>query len=176
MGDEPVSRSRRRSRSEVEQLVTEYAASGLGRTEFCRKHGLSWSTLNRYCKRGQARAEVTGVGPWVAVEVAGTGISSGAGRTSGLTVILSGGRRIEIARDFDADICGRGRGGHAEGIRRLVRAGARPPGLRAAQRARLPVLECKTQSPENDFLRRKWSMGMWQAFGERPLSLAGSRR
>jgi transposase-like protein len=37
----------RRSREEVERLVDEYETSGLGRQEFCNKHGLSLSTLNR---------------------------------------------------------------------------------------------------------------------------------
>ena len=41
----------RRSQEEVERLVKEYEASGLGRQEFCNKHGLSLSTLNRHRKR-----------------------------------------------------------------------------------------------------------------------------
>ncbi len=98
-----VSRSRRRTRSEVEQLVAEYEGSGLRRTEFCRTHGLSLSTLNRYCKRRQVQSEAAGVDRWVAVELAGSRFGSSAGGTAGLTVILNSGRRIEIARGFDAD-------------------------------------------------------------------------
>jgi hypothetical protein len=41
----------RRSQEEVERLVKEYEASGLGRQEFCTKQGLSLSTLNRHRKR-----------------------------------------------------------------------------------------------------------------------------
>ncbi len=51
---------RRRSRAEAEQLAAEYEASGLSRTEFCRKHAVSLSTLNRHWKRrllGIANAE-----------------------------------------------------------------------------------------------------------------------
>lgn len=94
---------RRRSRSEVEQLVAEYEASGLGRVEFCRTHALSLSTLNRYCKRRQAHGEAAGVGPWVAVELSGSSRATGAGGAAGLTVILSSGRRIDIGRGFDAE-------------------------------------------------------------------------
>jgi hypothetical protein len=36
---------RRRSRAEAEQLVAEYEASGLSQVEFCRKQGLSLTTL-----------------------------------------------------------------------------------------------------------------------------------
>ena len=91
---------RRRNAAEVEKLVAEYEASGLGRTEFCRTHGLALSTLNRYCKRRQAHPEA-GVGRWVAVELSGPNPATGSGGSSGLTVILSSGRRIEIGRSFD---------------------------------------------------------------------------
>lgn len=93
---------RRRSGAEVEKLVAEYEASGLGRTEFCRTHALSLSTLNRYCKRRQAGGEAGVVGRWIAVELSGANPSTGGGGNSGLTVILSSGRRIEIGRSFDA--------------------------------------------------------------------------
>lgn len=92
---------RRRSGAEVEKLVAEYEVSGLGRAEFCRTHALSLSTLTRYCKRRQAQGEAGGAGRWVAVEVSGADPATSGGR-SGLTVILSGGRRIEIGRSFDA--------------------------------------------------------------------------
>lgn len=93
---------RRRSGAEVAKLVAEYEASGLGRTEFCRTHGLALSTLNRYCKRRQAHGEAGGVGRWVAVELTGPNSATGGASSSGLTVILSSGRRIEIGRSFDA--------------------------------------------------------------------------
>ena len=93
---------RRRTAAEVQQLVTEYQASGLGRMEFCRTHGLSGSTLNRYCKRRQAQGDATNVGRWVAVELSAPNRDTGSGGSSGLTVVLSSGRRIEIGRSFDA--------------------------------------------------------------------------
>jgi len=93
---------RRRNGAEVEKLVTEYESSGLGRTEFCRTRGLALSTLNRYCKRRQAQPEAAGGGRWVAVELSGPNPASGSGRSSGLTVVLSSGRRIEVGRSFDA--------------------------------------------------------------------------
>jgi len=93
---------RRRSRAEVEKLVAEYEASGLGRTEFCQTHALSLSTLNRYCKRRQAHEEASGVGRWVAVELSDPDTATTGGRSSGLTIILSSGHRIEIGRSFDA--------------------------------------------------------------------------
>jgi hypothetical protein len=58
--------------------------------------------LNRYCKRRQARGEAGVVGHWVAVELSGPNPATGGGGNSGLTVILSRGRRIEIGRSFDA--------------------------------------------------------------------------
>ena len=95
---------RRRSRAEVEQLVGEYEASGLGRTAFCQQRGLSLSTLSRYRKRQQQTA---GEGPegerWLAVEVSGSAAVASDERSSGLAVVLSGGRRIEVGRGFDGD-------------------------------------------------------------------------
>jgi hypothetical protein len=92
---------RRRSSAEVEQLVSEYEGSGMGRVEFCREHGLSVSTLARYRKR-RAQAGSSTAGGWVAVEVSGGGAGLGTGKASGLAVVLSSGRRIEIGRGFDA--------------------------------------------------------------------------
>ena len=93
---------RRRSRAEVEQLVAEYEASGLGRTAFCQQRGLSLSTLSRYRRRRQQTAceGANGKG-WLAVEVSGA--SAIGGGVSGLAVALPSGRRIEIDRGFDAE-------------------------------------------------------------------------
>jgi hypothetical protein len=91
---------RRRSRTEVEQLVTEYEASGASQTEFCRTHGLALSTLHRYCKRRrQAADRERGVARWVAVEVPDQLRNGDDG--SGLALLLASGRRIEIGRGFD---------------------------------------------------------------------------
>ena len=88
---------RRRSRAEMEQLVADFEAGGMGRVEFCQRHGLSLATLGRYRKRCETQAEATAAGGWVAVELCG---NSGAG--SGLAVALAKGRRIEVERGFDA--------------------------------------------------------------------------
>jgi len=95
---------RRRSRAEVEQLVAEYDASGLGGTTFCQQRGLSLSTLARYRRR---QKHTNGEGAegkrWLAVEVTGSVAVAGDERTSGLAVVLPGGRRIEVGRGFDGD-------------------------------------------------------------------------
>src|SRR5436305_9391191 len=41
-------RRRRRSRAEIEETMREFATSGLGQSEFCRKHEFPISTLGRY--------------------------------------------------------------------------------------------------------------------------------
>ena len=78
-----------------------YEASGLGRAEFCREHGLSLSTLARYQKR-RTQANVVPEGRWLAVEVSSSGAAPETGASSGLALALTGGRRVEIARGFDA--------------------------------------------------------------------------
>ena len=60
---------RRRTRAECEQLVADFGASGLNRTEFCRQHGLSLTTLARYRKRRQAQLNVPAAAGWLAVEL-----------------------------------------------------------------------------------------------------------
>ena len=95
---------RRRSRAEVEQLVAEYEASGMGRTAFCQQRGLSLSTLARYRRRQEQTAGEAAAGKrWLAVEVSGSLATEGGARVSGLAVVLPGGRRIEVGRGFDAD-------------------------------------------------------------------------
>jgi hypothetical protein len=95
---------RRRSRAEVEQLVGEYEGSGLGRTAFCHQKGLSLSTLARYRRRQKQTAGEGAEGKrWLAVEVTGSAAGAGDERASGLAVVLSDGRRIEVGRGFDGD-------------------------------------------------------------------------
>jgi hypothetical protein len=100
----PVGKTRRRrSRAEVEQLIAEFEASGLNRTEFCRSRQLSLSTFARYRKRlRQQSAPSASIGRWIAVELAGAGPGRGGGADSGLAIALSTGRRIEIGRGFDS--------------------------------------------------------------------------
>jgi hypothetical protein len=101
MNEEQVCRvPRRRSRQEVDQLVTEYETSGLSRDEFCRERGLGLSTLDRYRTR-RKRQGPAGSSALLAVEVFGQAPAAIAGTGSGLAVVLRGGRRIEVGRGFD---------------------------------------------------------------------------
>ena len=92
---------RRRSRAEVEQLVAEYEASGLNRSEFCRERGLALSTLGRY-RRGREQQAPACANPLLAVELSNRPQASVAAAGSALAVVLRGGRRIEVGRGFDA--------------------------------------------------------------------------
>jgi len=108
VGEEQLeTRRRRRSPAEIEQLVAEFTSSGIGREEFCQRHGLALSTLARYGRRLRtAPGEADGCGRWLAVELAGPGAAGGKGLGSGLAVVLSGGRRIEVGIGFDAATLG----------------------------------------------------------------------
>jgi hypothetical protein len=92
---------RRRSRHEVEQLVAEFESSGLNRSEFCRERGLALSTLSRYRRRREEQAPA-GSNTLLAVEVPGQATGSVASAGGALTVVLRGGRRVEVGRGFDA--------------------------------------------------------------------------
>ena len=85
---EVVSVGRRRSRREINRLVVEFESSGLRQSEFCHKHGLAVSTLQRGLKR--RRSEVGGPSegnPLVEVKVAG---SKGGGSGPGIYCVLCG--------------------------------------------------------------------------------------
>lgn len=103
MSDEArITEQRRRTRSEVAQIVAQFADSGLNRTEFCRHHGISWETLNRHLKRMQlASTSRTGDG-LVAVELVGSGLVNDHKYHGELVVVLSRDRRIEVRAGFDA--------------------------------------------------------------------------
>ncbi|MCX6620960.1 MAG: hypothetical protein NTY38_07745 [Acidobacteria bacterium] len=93
---------RRRSRAEIRELAGQYEASGLNRSEFCRRHGLVLSTLNRHLKRRQEVGEAPAGGEWIAVEVCASRRSGANDADSGLSIALAGGRRIEVGRGFDS--------------------------------------------------------------------------
>jgi len=88
---------RHRSRAEADQLAAEYEAGGLTREAFCQQRDLPLKTLDRYVTRYR-KQRAAGAEPqrWVAVEVAG---HNGCGGE--LSVLLPGGRRIEVRRGFD---------------------------------------------------------------------------
>jgi hypothetical protein len=80
-------------------LVAESDACGMSRVEFCQKHGLALSTLASYQGRWkQARDDNAGPSRWLAVELSGAHPAG----ASGLAVVLTDGRRIEVGRVFDA--------------------------------------------------------------------------
>ena len=94
---------RRRSREEADRLAVEWEASGLSQREFCEQRGVPLKTLARYLTR--YRREQTGdnqKSQWVAVEVAAK-----RGDPGELSVVLRGGRRIEVRRGFDGETLGR---------------------------------------------------------------------
>jgi transposase-like protein len=104
-----VAGRRRRTGEEVSRLVNEFRASGMRAGAFCRRHGLSASTLRRRLKRAP-RPEGPGAAGvrLVAVKVNGTPRPAGpkAGPAA-LEVRLAGGRYIGVAPDFDPATLGR---------------------------------------------------------------------
>ena len=98
----PVRRARRSSLA-IQQLVEEFVQSGLGASEFCRRHGVVLNSLNRYLrKRREAGSADAGGGALVAVELSGVSPTQGQDTSSVLAVVLNSKRRIEVGRGFDA--------------------------------------------------------------------------
>jgi transcriptional regulator with XRE-family HTH domain len=90
---------RRRSREEANRLAAECEQSGLSQREFCEQRGVPLKTLVRYLAR--YRREQRGKNQtlqWVAVEV-----GSKRGDAAELSIVLTGGRRIEVNRGFDVE-------------------------------------------------------------------------
>lgn len=96
----------RRSREEVERLVKEYEASGLGGQEFCNKHGLSLSTLNRHRRRKQLGVDSKTPGRLIPVEISEPQRPRAKEECAELLVRLSSGRRIEVRGGFDPKVLG----------------------------------------------------------------------
>jgi hypothetical protein len=99
-----LSAPKRRTRAEVQRLVAEFVSSGMRRSEFCQRRGLSFSTLDRHLKKRRwkrRRKPVSSTGRLVRVELAAKK-SWTHGPNCGLAVVLPGGRRIEVHPDFDA--------------------------------------------------------------------------
>ena len=106
-----IHRRPRRSRAEVAQIVSSYPQSGLSRSEFCRQHGLSLSSLNRHCQDARHRDAFRSASmsrpvstvelPLARVEF----VEKSATHTEQhdpLLVELAGGRRIAVSAGFDA--------------------------------------------------------------------------
>ena len=106
--NQEVETRKRRSRGEVKRLVAEFEVSGIQRNEFCRTRGIALSTLQRHLKRhgsgvGRAKAD----NRLVAVELSGQEPKRNSQRACALEVVLPGGRRIEVRREFDSATLGR---------------------------------------------------------------------
>ena len=101
---QPEGVRRRRTRAEVEKLVAEYEASGLGRQEFCQRHGLSLSTLSRHRKRERLRMESAKVNRFIPVEISQAKQPDASQRRGDLLVWLSSGRKIEVRGGFDPKV------------------------------------------------------------------------
>jgi hypothetical protein len=85
-----------RSLGEAAALVAEFAASGLTRREFCERSDVSLNTLNRYMRRyGHAKAEK-------AQQLIRIDVARAAGFRAEVTVVLEHGRKVEVAKGFDA--------------------------------------------------------------------------
>jgi hypothetical protein len=100
-----MSAHRRRTRTEIQQLVAEFVSSGMRRTEFCRSRGLSFGTLNRHLKkrRWKRKSSRASAGRLVPVELAARKSPTQHELSCGLAVVLSGERRIEVHPDFDTN-------------------------------------------------------------------------
>src|SRR5437867_9807986 len=99
-----LSAPKRRTRAEVQQLVAEFVSSGMRRSEFCSSRGLSFSTLDRHLKKRRGkkkRGSAPADGQLMAVELVSRTSASESESGCGLAVVLSGGRRIAVRRDFD---------------------------------------------------------------------------
>jgi predicted transcriptional regulator len=87
-------------------LVAEFASSGMGRSEFCQSRGLSFSTLDRHLKKlknqpvSRRRRTRSREGKLVRVELAEAQPTRHPSGCS-LTVVVPGGRRVEVQPGFD---------------------------------------------------------------------------
>jgi transposase-like protein len=94
---------KRRSREEIRRLMMEFESSGLRQNEFCRKHGLALSTLQRQLKKQRLDQGEAKSNRLVAVELANKGRDGNHRTLCALEVVLASGRRIEVRRDFDSE-------------------------------------------------------------------------
>jgi hypothetical protein len=95
----------RRSRAEVQRLVEEFKRSGLKRSQFCRQRQLALSTLKRHLANEPAKTADShpASSRLVPVEVLKSrGKPQPPAPGAGVTILLAGGRRIEVQPAFDA--------------------------------------------------------------------------
>ena len=105
-----MSARRRRTHSEIQQLVAEFISSGMRRSEFCRSRGLSFGTLNRHLKKQRWKKKsrrASSADRLLPVELTARKSPTQHEPSCGLAVVLSGGRRIEVHPDFDTNTLAR---------------------------------------------------------------------
>ena len=89
---------RQRTRVEADRLAAEYEVSGLTRGAFSRERNIPLKTLCRYVTQYRRQKAGTMQPPrFVQVEV-----TTPSSNSNPLTVVLCGGRRIEVSHGFDA--------------------------------------------------------------------------
>jgi hypothetical protein len=97
----------RRDRAEIARVASLYRASGLGRSEFCRRHGMALSTLNRHLQKQFQEVDHPdndGVrrSPLVEVKLArSVNPMRSVDRRCALTLLLSNGCRVEVDDGFN---------------------------------------------------------------------------
>ena len=106
-----IHRRPRRSRAEVARIASSYPQSGLSRSQFCRQHGVSLSTLDRYCQDARHRDAVQSASmsrslssvvlPLAQVEFVEKPTTHRMAHEP-LLVELASGRRIAVPCGFDA--------------------------------------------------------------------------
>ena len=85
------------------RLSRSFGSSGLNRSQFCRRQGLTLGVLNRCLKRlGAACGGGATSDGLVAVELAGQRLSAERADGCDLAVVLASGRRIAVSTGFDA--------------------------------------------------------------------------
>ena len=94
-------RRRRRTPAEIQQIVSEFKSGELTQKEFCRRQGLTLSTLGRYLSQVRASSEASNRG-LVAVELAAKNGGAEPSGGCGLSVSVASGRRIVVEAGFDA--------------------------------------------------------------------------
>jgi hypothetical protein len=81
--------------------VVDFEASGMRSSEYCRKHGLPASTLQRHRKRQRLGSVEVKSDELVAVAADGTDRNENRQDAYGLAVVLSSEWRIEVRPNFD---------------------------------------------------------------------------
>jgi transposase-like protein len=99
--EQEVRRRRRRTPAEIEQIVSEFKSGDLTQIEYCRRRGLTLSSLGRYLRRLRQSSAGSGDG-LVAVELVAKTLDRLHEGGCGLSVVVARGRRIVVEAGFDA--------------------------------------------------------------------------